>query len=96
VSKFEIAVGVVVAGDIDKLASLLREDPSLVRVRSERPHHATLLHYVSAKNDRPDGAVLIARHGAPATTRRRVHRPSGNPPPNVGSRRGYGFSAELG
>jgi ankyrin repeat protein len=67
VSKFEIAVGVVVAGDIDKLASLLREDPSLVRVRSERPHHATLLHYVSAngvegeRQKTPKNIVAIAK-----------------------------------
>ena len=66
VSKFEIAVDAIVAGDIEKLASLLREDPSLVRARSERPHYATLLHYVSAngvegeRQKTPKNIVAIA------------------------------------
>ena len=34
--------------DAQKLARLLREDPTLVRARSTRDHNSTLLHYVSA------------------------------------------------
>jgi hypothetical protein len=48
VAKFELAVDAIVEGDLAGLASLLREDPDLVRARSTRQHHATLLHYVGA------------------------------------------------
>lgn len=47
-STFEAAVDAIVGGDADTLARLLRERPDLVRRRSTRDHHATLLHYVSA------------------------------------------------
>lgn len=45
---FESAVDAIVAGDAVTLARLLKEHPDLVRERSTRDHHATLLHYVSA------------------------------------------------
>ena len=45
---FEDAAEAVVAGDVATLERLLREKPALVRERSSRPHHATLLHYVGA------------------------------------------------
>jgi len=45
---FESAVEAIFTGDVVRLESLLREDPDLVRVRSMRRHHATLLHYVGA------------------------------------------------
>lgn len=45
---FETAVEAIVAGDAAGLARVLKENPGLVRERSTRDHHATLLHYVSA------------------------------------------------
>jgi ankyrin repeat protein len=48
VSKFEEAVDAVVSGDLPGLRTLLSEAPDLVRARSTREHHSTLLHYVSA------------------------------------------------
>ena len=66
VSKFESAVDAVVAGDAAILKRLLREDPELVRERSTRLHHATLLHYVGAngvenyRQKTPKNAVRIA------------------------------------
>ncbi|HLG15670.1 MAG TPA: ankyrin repeat domain-containing protein [Blastocatellia bacterium] len=48
VSRFEAAVDAVITGDVATLASLLREDPELIRARSTREHRSTLLHYVSA------------------------------------------------
>jgi hypothetical protein len=47
-SSFEAAVDAIVHGDIATLMRLLREQPMLIRARSEREHHAMLLHYVSA------------------------------------------------
>jgi Ankyrin repeats (3 copies) len=67
VSRFEIAVDAIVGGDLQRLTSLLREDPSLVRARSTREHHATLLHYVSAngvedyRQKTPKNIVAIAK-----------------------------------
>jgi ankyrin repeat protein len=49
------------------LRSLLRDDPELVRARSARSHHATLLHYVAAngvedsRQRTPANAVDVAR-----------------------------------
>jgi len=66
ISRFESAVDAVVAGDVAKLAHLLREDPELVRKRSLFLHQATLLHYVGAngvENHRqktPPNAVQVA------------------------------------
>lgn len=48
VARFEEAVDAVVDGDLDKLRTFLREDPSLVHARSKRRHHCTLLHYLGA------------------------------------------------
>jgi len=42
---FEAAVDALIAGDAPALQAMLREDPELIRARSTRPHHATLLHY---------------------------------------------------
>ena len=47
-SRFERGVEAVVGGDIAALELYLHEDPELIRARSDREHHATLLHYVSA------------------------------------------------
>lgn len=43
---FESAVDALIAGDARTLQAMLRDDPELVRARSARPHHATLLHYI--------------------------------------------------
>src|SRR2546423_2106014 len=48
VVRFENAVEALVAGDAATLQSTLRETPELVRARSIRRHHATLLHYLGA------------------------------------------------
>lgn len=48
VTRFETAVEAVVSGDAATLRSMLREYPDLIRARSTRRHHATLLHYVAA------------------------------------------------
>lgn len=48
VTLFESAVEAVVSGDVATLRALLKEHPDLVRVRSARRHHATMLHYVAA------------------------------------------------
>jgi hypothetical protein len=63
---FEAAVEAVVSGDAEGLAAMLRERPWLVRERSSRRHHATLLHYVAAngvegaRQRTPANAVAIA------------------------------------
>jgi hypothetical protein len=48
VAQFEAAVDAIVAGNVAKLGRLLGGNPELVRARSMRNHHATLLHYVAA------------------------------------------------
>src|SRR5207249_12005419 len=48
VAQFESAVEAVITGDVATLQRLLREHPDLIRARSARKHHATLLHYVGA------------------------------------------------
>ena len=48
VAQFEAAVDAVLTGKLATLKSLLRENPELVRARSTREHHATVLHYVGA------------------------------------------------
>lgn len=45
---FERAVDAIVDGDLSTLQELLQSHPALVHATSEREHHATLLHYVSA------------------------------------------------
>lgn len=64
---FELAVEAMIAGDVAALRSLLRKDPALVRARSTRSHHATLLHYVAAngvedeRQRTPPNAVEVAK-----------------------------------
>ncbi len=48
VARFEAAADAIVSGDLGRLTRLLRADPGVVRARSTRRHHATLLHYVAA------------------------------------------------
>ncbi len=47
-SNFETALDAIVSGDTATLEALLKQNPELVRERSAREHHSTLLHYVSA------------------------------------------------
>ncbi|HEY3114332.1 MAG TPA: ankyrin repeat domain-containing protein [Gemmatimonadaceae bacterium] len=67
VARFESAVEAVVSGDVATLGSMLRESPDLVRERSTRRHHATLLHYLGAngveggRQRTPANAVEIAK-----------------------------------
>jgi ankyrin repeat protein len=64
---FEAAVDAVVDGDLDALRALVARHPDLVRMRSSREHHSTLLHYVSAngvedyRQKTPPNIVAIAR-----------------------------------
>jgi len=66
-SQFESAVDAVINGDVATLKSLLRDNADLIRARSTRLHHATLLHYVSAngvedfRQKTPKNAVEIAK-----------------------------------
>jgi ankyrin repeat protein len=48
VAQFERAVDAIVIGDADSLERFLRRNPHLIRARSTRRHHSTLLHYVGA------------------------------------------------
>lgn len=48
VSRFEAAADAIVTGDEAALDALLTAHPALIRARSTRMHHATLLHYVGA------------------------------------------------
>lgn len=47
-ARFEAAAEAIVSGDIRTLRQLLRDDPELVHMRSQRSHKAALLHYVAA------------------------------------------------
>jgi len=66
-SAFERAADAVVSGDMAALDDLLKQDPELIRVRSQRTHHVTLLHYVAAngvedfRQKTPPNAVEVAR-----------------------------------
>lgn len=66
-SNFEAAADAIVHGDAPTLKRLLSEEPELIHARSQREHHATLLHYVSAngvEDDRqktPKNIVEITR-----------------------------------
>ena len=65
--EFEAGADAIVSGDLATLESLLRQNPSLIRARSERTHRSTLLHYVAAngiedfRQKTPPSAVTIAR-----------------------------------
>jgi ankyrin repeat protein len=66
-SDFERAADAVVEGNLAVLDELLVKNPALVRERSARKHHATLLHYVAAngvedfRQKTPPNAVEVAR-----------------------------------
>jgi len=63
---FEAAADAVVDGRVTDLRALLRDQPALTTARSQRKHHATLLHYVAAngveqyRQKSPPNAVEIA------------------------------------
>lgn len=67
VARFESAVDAVVDGDLATLRSMIENDPELVRARSARRHHCTLLHYIGAngveggRQKTPANAVAIAK-----------------------------------
>ena len=48
VAQFEGAVDAIVTGDLPTLERLLLDNPDLIRARSTRVHHSTLLHYIGA------------------------------------------------
>jgi ankyrin repeat protein len=64
--QFESAVEAIISGDVATLKVLLRECTELIRARSRRAHHATLLHYVAAngvegyRQKTPKNAVEVA------------------------------------
>lgn len=66
VAQFEAAVDAVVAGDEATLERSIQANPDLIRARSTRQHHSTLLHYVGAngvegfRQRTPKNAVKIA------------------------------------
>lgn len=66
VARFETAVEAVVSGDTATLRRMLQDFPDLVRARSARRHHATLLHYIAAngvedsRQKTPPNAVEVA------------------------------------
>lgn len=65
--QFEEAVDWVVMGELNSLSALLDKNSELVRLRSTRRHHATLLHYIAAngveqyRQRTPPTAVEIAK-----------------------------------
>ena len=67
VARFEAAVEAVIFGDVATLRSMLRDHPELIRERSTRRHHATLLFYVAAngvehgRQKTPANAVDVAK-----------------------------------
>jgi len=67
VMQFEAAVEAVISGDAAALGEMLRDHPELVRARSTRRHHATLLHYVAAngveagRQKTPANALEVAK-----------------------------------
>jgi ankyrin repeat protein len=64
---FERAADAIVSGDLATLTSLIKTNPALIRQRSTRVHHVTLLHYVAAngvedfRQKTPANAVAITR-----------------------------------
>jgi hypothetical protein len=74
VARFERAADAIVTGDLALLERLLAEDSDLIRARSVRRHHSTLLHYVGANGveyfrqktprNAPDVARVLLRAGA--------------------------------
>ena len=67
VERFETAVEAVISGDVTTLRSMLSKNPELVRARSTRRHHATLLHYIGAngveggRQKTPENALEVAK-----------------------------------
>jgi ankyrin repeat protein len=66
-AEFESAADAVVTGAVVTLRAMIQANPALVRARSARDHHATLLHYIAAnghegwRQKSPKNAVEIAR-----------------------------------
>ncbi len=60
IARFEAAVDAIISGDVATLQRLLRDHPNLIRARSVRVHHSTLLHYVGA-----NGVEAFRQHTPP-------------------------------
>jgi hypothetical protein len=66
ISQFEQAADAIAAGDVATLERLLQQNPPLIKERSTRNHHSTLLNYVGAngfegyRQKTPKNAVEIA------------------------------------
>jgi len=66
IAQFEQAADAIVNGDIPALKGLLNNNPSLIKMRSPRSHHPTLLNYVGAngfegyRQKTPKNAVEVA------------------------------------
>jgi len=66
VAQFEDAVEAIIHGEVTTLKRMLAERPELIRTRSTRKHHSTLLHYVGAngvegfRQRTPKNAVQVA------------------------------------
>ena len=66
-ANFEAAADAIIEGDIATVQRLLREDPSLIRRRSNREHRSALLHYTAAngvedfRQKTPPNIVEIAK-----------------------------------
>lgn len=66
IAQFERAADVIVNGDIPALKAILNADPGLIKMRSPRNHHSTLLNYVGAngfegyRQKTPKNAVEVA------------------------------------
>lgn len=67
VRRFEQAVEAVITGNATELSTMLQAHPELIKQRSSRLHHATLLHYIAAngvenaRQKTPPSAVDIVR-----------------------------------
>jgi len=66
VARFERAADAVVSGDAASLQETVKRHPELIKARSVRTHHSTLLHYVGSngveswRQRTPENAVRIA------------------------------------
>jgi ankyrin repeat protein len=67
VHEFEAAADAIAGGDIKQMDTVLKRNPDIVRARSARKHHSTLLHYVGAngieyfRQRSPKNIVAVAK-----------------------------------
>jgi hypothetical protein len=77
VQEFETAVEAVISGDLAALKKLLGSNRALVRARSTRRHHATMLHYVAANGLGHFVFLTQPMHGRRFTGSRLFRSPQG-------------------